>query len=681
MLSQLRFLPGLVLVLTLLTACDLTTPGATPTPLTAPTPTAVQAGASPLSPVPPAGQLTAGPVDAALITRVISATQAVSRYHYRYQSTGFGADYYDTDLEGDYLGASEGYTKGRVGTQQVEHVFTQGMIFRKDGERWVRQDVLELPGAEAILLINPDNMAAAFAVPNIQPLGSVRAYLAAGQDFQDSGTENTATGIAARRITFTLDAAKLNPAAPPSDSQAAVGHGTIWVEPATQRLVQFELTIPPGALPANRGSAATPTAPAQEATYQLTLSRLDDPALALPAIDLGQALTPAPATPNAALPPLVTAALDTLDRLHNVHYVQTVSNGPRTEGDYVPAQPGVWRQIHASMQPLEGTLSYLTIAQDFQDAGPVTIGTVAAEEFRFSIPWYGSDSSGKLVVPPDARSGRMPFIGEGTVAIDPTTHNIYRVVAHLYKNDLTSMPESTVTLLLTQHNAPSSAGPAPTPALIPQAVAAMDALPRYHVQIIATTDGFTGTTTDDLDVVAANSFYASTNQSSETMMINGQFYVKSEGAWRAEDGTQLSAFPGGVLPDRMDLLSALDIATFFRHELSVAWDFRAAAADPVNGVPVQAFTFKLAPYSPRADGTIEPPPDAQNRPPIGSGTVYIDPATRLIHKLVLDQAVYTLTDHYYEDDGTMQSPPAAMQLHVILTYSRHNDPSLTLPTP
>ena len=286
-----------------------------------------------------------------------------------------------------------------------------------------------------------------------------------------------------------------------------------------------------------------------------------------------------------------------------------------------------------------------------------------------------------MVVPPDARSGRIPFIGEGTIAIDPTSHDIDRVVVHLYKDDVTGMAESTITLLLTQHNALSSAGPAPTPALIPQAVAAMDALQRYHVQIIATTDGFTDTMTDDLDVVAANSFYASTNQGSETMMINGQFYVKREGAWLAQDGTQLSAFPGGVIPDRTDLRSALEIATFFRYELSVAWDFRAGAAESVNGVQTQPFTFKLAPYSPRVDGVIEPPPDAQTLPPIGSGTVYIDPVTRLIHKLVIDQAVYTITDHYYDDAGTMKSPTADMQLHLIIIYSRHNDPSITLPTP
>ena len=332
MTTQLRLILGLVVILILLPACDLTTPGATPTPLTAATPAA-----------PP----TPGPVAAALITQAISATQALGRYHYRYQATGLGADY-DTDLEGDYLGVSEGYTKGQAGTQQVEHGFTHGMIFRKDGERWVRQDFLELPAAETVLLINPDNMGASLSLPNIQPLAQVRAYLAVGQDFQDSGADNTAAGIAARRITFTIDAARLSQGAPPPDPQAPVGHGTIWVEPATQRIVQFALTIPPGALPDNRGSAGTPTvAPPQQVIYQLILSRLDDPALALPPIDLSQALTPVPATPNAALPPQVADALDTLDHLHNVHYMQTVSNGPPAEGDYVPAQPGAWRQIHA----------------------------------------------------------------------------------------------------------------------------------------------------------------------------------------------------------------------------------------------------------------------------------------------------------------------------------------------
>src|SRR4029079_11247933 len=135
-------------------------------------------------------------------------------------------------------------------------------------------------------------------------------------------------GIRARRITFTVDAAKFSPVASPPDPQAPVGRGTIWIEPTTHYIVQIVLTIPPGALPSNPVPGATPPpAPTQTITYQLTLSRLDDPTLALPLIDLSQALTPPPAPPNAALPAVVGQAFDALDHLHNVHYAQTVAGG------------------------------------------------------------------------------------------------------------------------------------------------------------------------------------------------------------------------------------------------------------------------------------------------------------------------------------------------------------------
>lgn len=682
MLSQRILVPGLVVMLVVLVACDLTTPSATPTPVL---PAIAPVTPSPPGTMPAAASLTSGPIDAVFISQAISATQALSRYHYHYQATGRGAEY-DTDLEGDYLGFSEGYTKGRVGGQQVEHIFTQGRIFRKAGDRWVPQAALELPAAESLLTLNPGNFGASLSAPNIQPLGQASAYLSAGQDFQDSGVADTIGSIRARRITFTVDATKFSPGAPTPAPAAPVSSGSIWIEQASHHIVQIALTLPPGALLPNPGPGATPLpAPTGPITYQFTFSRLDDPALALPPLDLSQALTPLPATPNAGLPPLVAHALDTLDHLHNVHYDQTMTDGPPNAGDYVPTQPGQWRQLHASTDPVEYTLLYLAIAQDFQDAGPVTVGTVATEAFHFAIPWFGEDRTGTLAVPPDARSGRIPFIGEGTVAIDPTTHYIMRLVVHRYKDDVTSIPESTSTLLLTQHDAASSAGPAPMPSLIPQTLAAMDALQRYHVQIVATTGGFTDTFTNDIDVVAPNSFYIRTNQtaygSSETLQINGQTYIKSDGSWLTQDGMSIRAFPGGVSVSRVDLRSDLDTITFFRHELAVAWDFRPTTVEPVNGVPTQAFTFKLAPYSPRVDGVIEPFPDGQTRPPIGNGTIYINPATRLIQKLVINQAVYTITDYYYDANGTSQSPPAGLQLHVTITYSRPNDPSLTLPSP
>ncbi len=682
MLSQRSLVPGLVVMLVVLAACDLTTPNTTPTPVL---PALAPATPSPSGTMPAAAPLTSGPIDAAFISQAISATQALSRYHYHYQATGLGADY-DTDLEGDYLGVSEGYTKGRVGGQQVEHIFTQRKIFRKAGDRWVLQAALELPAAESFLTLDTDNFAASLAVPNIQLLGQARTYLSAGQDFQDSGVDDTIGSIRARRITFTVDATKFSPGAPTPTPAAPVSSGTIWIEQASHRIVQLILTLPPGALLPNGVSDPTPPVPPRPIIYQFTFSRLDDPALVLPPLDLSQALIPLPATPNAGLPPLVAQALDTLDHLHNVHYDQTMSNGSPGAGDYVPTQPGQWRQLHASMDPVEYTLLYLALAQDFQAAGPVPIGTVPTEEFHFPISLFGSDVSGKLVVPPDARSGRIPFIGEGTVAIDPTTHYIMRLVVHLYKNDVTSSPENTITLLLTQHDAASSAGPTPTPDLVPRVMAAMDALSPYHVQSVATTDGFTDTVTNDIDVVAPDNFYAHTNQSAyggnETLMSNGQFYVKSDGTWLKQDGTLTIVFPGGVSIDGAGLWTELDNITFFRRELIAAWDFReVSAAAPGNGVPTQAFTFELAPYSLRAGGIIEPFPDGQTRPPIGNGTIYLDPATRLIQKLVMNQAVYTLTDHYYDAANNMQSPPATMQLHITITYSRPNDPSLTLPSP
>src|SRR5207247_10010314 len=102
---------------------------------------------------------------------------------------------------------------------------------------------------------------------------------------------------------------------------------------------------------------------------------------------------------------------------------------------------------------------------------------------------------------------------------------------------------------------------------------------------------------------------------SETMLINGQSYVKRDGLWHPEDGVQSIALPGSVFINPSYVTTDLDIVNFFRRELTGAQDFRGGAAlEPVNGVPTQVFTFKIAQYGAFCDTGTTRDPSPHNQP-------------------------------------------------------------------
>src|SRR5207253_8893102 len=168
----------------------------------------------------------------------------------------------------------------------------------------------------------------------------------------------------------------------------------------------------------------------------------------------------------------------TLDRLHTFHYRMEISDGPTTDEDFVSADLSARRKEHANTYPIETELAYLDIGINFRDTGgSETVNGVATKVFKFTIPFYGSSMDGSIIVPPDAREGRLPPIGEGTVYIDPATANVHKLVTVLDFNALASAsaePKQTSTTVLSRHNDPSIQGPSLTPELVTQAIADME---------------------------------------------------------------------------------------------------------------------------------------------------------------------------------------------------------------
>ena len=118
-----------------------------------------------------------------------------------------------------------------------------------------------------------------------------------------------------------------------------------------------------------------------------------------------------------------------------------------------------------------------------------------------------------------------------------------------------------------------------------------------------------------------------------------------------------------------------DLVDLFRKELAAATAFKDTGKDEqMDGTQVRVFTFRLGPFAVTGGGAVSPSRISNESEYIGEGTLYIDPKTRLIHKLVLTQQSSSV-------GGAFDRGGQPKTFTVTTLYSRHNDAGITLPKP
>lgn len=313
--------------------------------------------------------------------------------------------------------------------------------------------------------------------------------------------------------------------------------------------------------------------------------------------------------------------------------------------------------------------------------GPVSSPTVEAEGTPPTPGPAGSPTAEVTGTPPTAGpAGALPTAetpGETPTETPTLAPDSPQALATELALSFTPVP---VTPTFTP--APPTETPTPSPPdLVLQSRAAMDTLHLVHYQL----DVFP---TADQQTLRLEGEYQAPNSSILTatvdsfpseaqLILDGNLYLMLNGLWVAQGFTQVAPIPG---------LTGTWVDTTIHNNLDVVRSFPAVVAaacrhftdtgqeQSIEGVRTRQFTCEIAPYRQAPNGVLSQVP--AELPPVGTAVLYIDPITGYLHQLVVDEErrrVYVESGESLPDEN----PP---HIRVAITYSRHNDSALVVPT-
>jgi hypothetical protein len=255
----------------------------------------------------------------------------------------------------------------------------------------------------------------------------------------------------------------------------------------------------------------------------------------------------------------------------------------------------------------------------------------------------------------------------------------------------------------------ASGGMAATPAdvaLIQQAVTATQELKSYHFTMMASGDIMTQPVQLEGDFVAPDKLYVkgtAEGKQIEQVVSGGKAYQKdASGKW-AEVQPTPEATPsglggaglGGALPgvNPNDLVQDPNIIKSLAPLLTSVGGFSDTQQDEtINGVSTKHYTFKMdAASMMRAQGGAESLPPNMQDVSFGGGGFWIDPQTKYLHKLDMTIDFAGLMKFMFDamaaafggtatPGGEQPTPTPAVNITISVTISKHNDPSITVPT-
>ena len=242
------------------------------------------------------GGMVATTADVALITQSFTTTANLKSFHYVIQTLGATLTN-TTNLEGDYIAPDQLYGKGTQHGQVGEFLKVKTQNYKKDAN-----------GAWAPW-VDPSETAPILAKDSMSKTFGGFATFAAASDFRDTGADETLDGVHTKHFVGIVALSKM---AGMGDQLAnmknlpSAGTIALWIDPATQYVHKAELDLDMGpALAAAMaqlqtpvpGAAAPTPDPSGKISAHLTLSKLNDPSLTVPA---APAITDAPTAAPAA---------------------------------------------------------------------------------------------------------------------------------------------------------------------------------------------------------------------------------------------------------------------------------------------------------------------------------------------------------------------------------------------
>jgi hypothetical protein len=231
--------------------------------------------------------------------------------------------------------------------------------------------------------------------------------------------------------------------------------------------------------------------------------------------------------------------------------------------------------------------------------------------------------------------------------------------------------------------------------LIQQAVSNTDNLKSYHFTIeIQPSEFITQPVKAEGDYVAPNTTYIKGTmgqQNIEDIIIGDKVFVKdASGNWSEQPKPDTSNDPMAALRAQQ-MVSSGNPAAGLGSIIDTVKTYKNGGTESINGVNTTKYTFKLDLKEMLGSENV---PQGINlgSTDLGGGALWIDPPAKNIHKVDVQVNVGPLLDfgdlmtqafgssgETPTPGGTQPTPRPQSPVHVIITISKHNDPSINIP--
>ena len=244
-------------------------------------------------------------------------------------------------------------------------------------------------------------------------------------------------------------------------------------------------------------------------------------------------------------------------------------------------------------------------------------------------------------------------------------------------------------------------------ALIGDAITSTRDLKSYHFTIDASGSAMTQTVQGEGDFVAPGNVYLKGTTGGtplEELVTNGKTYHKVNGQWIEDTNTATpttgldTGLPNVGAPTAQDLAKEGNLLAGLAPLLQGADNVRdTGQTETVNGISTRHFTFGLSAAKMMAaeagstGGLGAIPGLSGNLPDLGTGEIWIDPQTKYIHQLTMNvdmgPFITIMMQALAGAFGTpapgaaTPTPVTGMAFNIKVSLSKHNDPSITVPTP
>jgi hypothetical protein len=235
--------------------------------------------------------------------------------------------------------------------------------------------------------------------------------------------------------------------------------------------------------------------------------------------------------------------------------------------------------------------------------------------------------------------------------------------------------------------------------LILDAITTTRELKSYHMTLDAGGEVFTQPVKVEGDYVAPDRAYFKGTlggEPVEQLVAGGKTYRKdASGQWTEfnEEAPDTGMVPGA--PTASDLTDTANVLEGLGSLMEAATGFTELGTETMHGVSTRHFAYKL---DMSQMGDLSSSPEVaqmmQGLPPLGGGEIWIDPATKYVHKMTMDVDMGPLMQLFTQmlagafagtpEPGTPTATPMAipsLKFTIGMSFSKHNDPSITVPEP